>query len=133
MLCCKYTQHDKWRNMTFVENAVPGSVGCLIDVDVYVLVCNGGACINASHPGKSPYICIFGRPWRKGWVLVRVQSQIRPLSFACRILCGACGLWRIIAYEAVLAVRDDAEWTCAQLRCDTLCSVCRQSPGKHAA
>ncbi|KAK9834168.1 hypothetical protein WJX81_004826 [Elliptochloris bilobata] len=32
------------------------------------------------------------------------------------ILCSTCGLWRIIAYEAMLEVRGDAEWTCAQLR-----------------
>ena len=46
------------------------------------------------------------------------------ILFLGRILCSACGLWRIIAYESVLAVRDDAEWTCAQLRCDALtCAV----------
>lgn len=62
-------------------------------------------------------------------------ADLAPLSLACRILCGACGLWRIIAYEAVLAVRDDAEWTCAQLRCDTSFEqrAVDRSHGRHAS
>ncbi len=47
-----------------------------------------------------------------GW-----DCKLGPEASARRIMCGACGLWRIIAYEAVLAVRDDADWTCSQLRC----------------
>ena len=45
--------------------------GCIL----LYFACNDGACVNATHPGKSPYICMFGGAWRNAWLLAIPHLQ----------------------------------------------------------
>ena len=45
-----------------------------------------------------------------------------------RVLCSECGQWRIVGYDALLAMAKDAHWTCASLRCGQLAFCCTSAP-----
>ena len=55
--------------------------------------------------------------WLRPISTPQLQMSGMMLVPACRVQCSICRVWRIVAFEAVAALRDGDDWTCALQRC----------------